>query len=142
MASQVHGYFADERARAEVERLRELGVAFTAVERMQIADDGDDHRFFAGKKVVLTGTLPTLKRSDAKKLLLDAGAKVSGSVSEEYRRARRGRGSRFQAGQGADTGRGDHRRGGDAAQARLSWADAVAIGCGYHGGQTPRRRHA
>ena len=37
----------------------------------------------AGKTVVLTGTLPTLGRDEAKDMLEAAGAKVSGSVSKK-----------------------------------------------------------
>jgi DNA ligase (NAD+) len=37
----------------------------------------------AGKTVVLTGTLPTLSREEATKLVEDAGGKVSGSVSKK-----------------------------------------------------------
>jgi DNA ligase (NAD+) len=37
----------------------------------------------AGKTVVLTGTLPTLSRDEAKELLEAAGAKVAGSVSKK-----------------------------------------------------------
>ncbi|MFK7999586.1 MAG: pentapeptide repeat-containing protein [Polyangiales bacterium] len=37
---------------------------------------------FEGKKIVLTGTFATMKRSDAKKLLGDIGATVSGSISK------------------------------------------------------------
>ena len=37
----------------------------------------------AGKTVVLTGTLPTLAREDAKEMLEAAGAKVAGSVSKK-----------------------------------------------------------
>jgi DNA ligase (NAD+) len=37
----------------------------------------------AGKTVVLTGTLPTLSREEAKDLLEAAGAKVAGSVSKK-----------------------------------------------------------
>lgn len=37
----------------------------------------------AGKTVVLTGTLPTLKREDAQSLIEQAGGKVSGSVSKK-----------------------------------------------------------
>ncbi len=37
----------------------------------------------AGKTFVLTGTLPTLSRDEAKDLLIAAGAKVSGSVSKK-----------------------------------------------------------
>jgi hypothetical protein len=37
----------------------------------------------AGKTVVLTGTLPTLSRDEAKEMLEAAGAKVAGSVSKK-----------------------------------------------------------
>ena len=37
----------------------------------------------AGKTFVLTGTLPTLKRTEATKLIKGAGGKVSGSVSKK-----------------------------------------------------------
>jgi DNA ligase (NAD+) len=37
---------------------------------------------FAGKTLVLTGTLTTMTRSEAKKQLLSLGAKVTGSVSK------------------------------------------------------------
>jgi DNA ligase (NAD+) len=37
----------------------------------------------AGKTVVLTGTLPTLSRDEAKAMLEAAGAKVAGSVSKK-----------------------------------------------------------
>jgi len=36
-----------------------------------------------GKTFVLTGTLPTLKRSEAQKLIEEKGGKVSGSVSKK-----------------------------------------------------------
>jgi len=37
----------------------------------------------AGKTIVLTGTLPTMSREDAKEKLEAAGAKVAGSVSKK-----------------------------------------------------------
>ena len=37
----------------------------------------------AGKTFVITGTLPTLSRDEAKELLEAAGAKVAGSVSKK-----------------------------------------------------------
>jgi DNA ligase (NAD+) len=37
----------------------------------------------AGKTIVLTGTLPTLSRDEAKDMLEAAGAKVAGSVSKK-----------------------------------------------------------
>ena len=42
----------------------------------------EDHRF-AGMTFVLTGTLSTMKRSEAKELVLRYGGKVSGSVSKK-----------------------------------------------------------
>lgn len=38
---------------------------------------------FSGKTVVLTGTLSTMTRDEAKKLLEQAGAKVTGSVTKK-----------------------------------------------------------
>ena len=38
---------------------------------------------FAGQTWVLTGTMPTLKREDAKAMIEEAGGKVSGSVSRK-----------------------------------------------------------
>jgi len=40
-------------------------------------------RVFTGKTLVLTGTLPKLKRDEAKMLIEAAGGKVSGSVSKK-----------------------------------------------------------
>ncbi|MNE68443.1 DNA ligase [compost metagenome] len=40
-------------------------------------------QLLAGKTVVLTGTLPTMGRDEAKDLLEAAGAKVAGSVSKK-----------------------------------------------------------
>ena len=37
----------------------------------------------AGKTFVITGTLPTLKRDDAKSMIEAAGGKVAGSVSNK-----------------------------------------------------------
>jgi len=41
------------------------------------------HEPLAGKTLVLTGTLPTLKRDEAKALVEAAGGKVAGSVSKK-----------------------------------------------------------
>ena len=43
----------------------------------------EDTKPFLGKTFVLTGTLSTLKRDQAKELLEGLGAKVSGSVSKK-----------------------------------------------------------
>ncbi len=53
-----------------------------------------------GVTFVLTGTLPTLSRDEAKALIEDAGGKVAGSVSKKTDYRRRRRGCRQQARQG------------------------------------------
>lgn len=60
-----------------IRKLREAGVEMTYSK----ASSGDDR--FAGMTFVLTGTLPTMKRDEAKKLIESFGGKVSGSVSKK-----------------------------------------------------------
>ena len=59
-----------------INRLRDHGVN-TKFEKVQVDDR------FAGKVFVLTGTLPTLKRDEAKALIEKFGGKASGSVSKK-----------------------------------------------------------
>jgi DNA ligase (NAD+) len=49
----------------------------------EAAPDRDAPRPFAGKTLVLTGTLPTLSREEAKARIEAAGGKVAGSVSKK-----------------------------------------------------------
>ena len=58
--------------------LAEVGVDLKAIKVEQQAVEG-----VAGKTFVLTGTLPTMKRSEAGQKIKDAGGKVSGSVSKK-----------------------------------------------------------
>lgn len=58
-------------------KLKEAGVNMEDKE-----DLIDEDRRFEGLNFVLTGTLPTLKRADAKKLIEDRGGKCLGSVSK------------------------------------------------------------
>ena len=58
--------------------LREAGVRLTALEDSRVEVLG-----VAGKTFVLTGTLPSMKRSEAASLLKAAGGKVSSSVSKK-----------------------------------------------------------
>ncbi len=76
MAQSVYNAFHEEHMIALIQRLKECGVN-TEYEKVQ-----QDDRF-AGKTFVLTGTLPTLKRNDAKELIEKFGGKVSGSVSKK-----------------------------------------------------------
>ncbi|OQB99640.1 MAG: DNA ligase [Alphaproteobacteria bacterium ADurb.Bin100] len=61
-----------------VEQLRACGMTWDEGERTAQAP-----KPLAGKTVVLTGTLPTLSRDQAKDRLEAAGAKVAGSVSKK-----------------------------------------------------------
>ena len=76
MAESVAEYFATERSAELIERLKAAGVVMTQEKIVR----GDK---FAGKTFVLTGTLPTMTRTEASKLITDNGGKVSGSVSKK-----------------------------------------------------------
>ncbi|MFK7929099.1 MAG: NAD-dependent DNA ligase LigA [Myxococcota bacterium] len=83
VASQVHSFFASEAAQLEIQSLRDEGVLFVPADPPKVSEPADQAAWFQGKTVVLTGTLPTLGRSEAKSMLLQAGAKVTGSVSKK-----------------------------------------------------------
>ncbi len=76
MARSLHEFFQDREIREDVKQLLKL-VAPKAPSRP--AGGGK----LAGKTLVLTGTLPTLSRTDATKLIEDHGGKVSSSVSKK-----------------------------------------------------------
>ena len=80
--SQWHSNPANQRL---LEDLMAVGLSLeaTAAEQAaQISSDGSGG-VLQGKTLVLTGTLPTLSRSEAKALIEAAGGKVSGSVSKK-----------------------------------------------------------
>ena len=76
MADSLCAYFKQEKSLDIIERLRCAGVKLTY--EAQRAGDA-----LSGKTFVLTGTLPTLKRNEAKSLIESNGGKVSGSVSKK-----------------------------------------------------------
>jgi len=76
MADSILSFFADERILGTLEKLRAAGVCMTAEKK-----EGGTR--FSGKTFVLTGTLPSLTRSEASKLIEDEGGRVSGSVSKK-----------------------------------------------------------
>lgn len=77
IATSVSSYFADPTTRALVERLRARGVCFDEPDAVQA--DGP----LTGATVVLTGSLPTLSRTDATALIEAAGGRVTSSVSKK-----------------------------------------------------------
>jgi DNA ligase (NAD+) len=76
VAAAVHEFFAEQRNRELIERLRTAGLTFTAERRKRTAK-------LEGLTFVLTGTLPTLTREDAKERIEASGGRVSGSVSKK-----------------------------------------------------------
>ena len=76
-ASYVVHFFAQPHNIEVIDRLLALGVHWVKSEKKPV---NKEHPLF-GKTVVLTGTLNTMGREDAKAKLLSLGAKVSGSVS-------------------------------------------------------------
>lgn len=78
IAESVARFFEDPRNRAEVDRLRELGIQWSPVERR---DDGGAGAL-TGKKFVLTGSL-SIPRAEAKKRIEAAGGKLVSSVSKK-----------------------------------------------------------
>ncbi|QIL80066.1 NAD-dependent DNA ligase LigA [Diaphorobacter sp. HDW4A] len=78
VAESIHTFFAQPHNREVVEQLRACGVTWAEGEAKQQGE-----QLLTGKTVVLTGTLPTLSRDEAKDMLEAAGAKVSGSVSKK-----------------------------------------------------------
>lgn len=78
VAESIHTFFAQPHNREVVEQLRACGVRWEEGAPAEKAP-----QVLAGMTVVLTGTLPTLGRDQAKDMLEAAGAKVSGSVSKK-----------------------------------------------------------
>src|SRR5271166_879513 len=76
IAESIVEFFADEHNRKLVSDLRKAGLTFTG----QKKEKGTK---LAGKTFVLTGTLKRHTRDAAKKMIEDAGGRVSGSVSKK-----------------------------------------------------------
>ncbi|KQR90265.1 aromatic ring-opening dioxygenase LigA [Burkholderia sp. Leaf177] len=80
VAESLHNFFSEEHNQMVIEQLRAPGnVTWPEGPPAPKAPQG----VLAGKTIVLTGTLPTLSREDAKEMLEAAGAKVAGSVSKK-----------------------------------------------------------
>src|SRR6185436_19869350 len=76
VAASIARFFAEPHNRAVIADLRKAGVHWTESAPKRAAAGA-----LAGKTFVLTGTLPTLTRDDAKALIESQGGKVAGSVS-------------------------------------------------------------
>ena len=77
IAESVENYFALESTRELIAQLKELGLEMKPSPQKQSGGK------LEGKTFVLTGTLPTMKRSEAAKLIEAHGGKTSSSVSKK-----------------------------------------------------------
>lgn len=77
MAQSIHAWFADADNSTLIERLRQAGLNFQSSRSENV--DGP----CAGKVFVLTGSLPTLTRSEATERIEQAGGRTSSSVSKK-----------------------------------------------------------
>ena len=76
VAETIHEFFQNDRNRALVDRLKQLGLTMPAEKRVRGTT-------LQGLTFVLTGTLPTLTRDAAKEMIESAGGRVSGTVSKK-----------------------------------------------------------
>ena len=80
VARSVLTWFSSETGRALLERLAKLGIDPQGAEP---GEGGDSGGAFAGKTFVITGTLPTMSREEAKAIIEANGGKTTGSVSKK-----------------------------------------------------------
>jgi DNA ligase (NAD+) len=78
VASNVVHFFAQAHNRSVIEKLIAAGIHWPDIQSIDTSSLP-----LSGKTFVITGTLPTLSREDAKALLESLGATVSGSVSKQ-----------------------------------------------------------
>ncbi|AFZ17134.1 NAD-dependent DNA ligase LigA [Allocoleopsis franciscana] len=78
IAQSVYSWFHVPANQALIDRLRKAGLQLATQNLIIIQSKS---QVLSGKTFVITGTLPTLKRDEAKGLIEKAGGKVTGSVS-------------------------------------------------------------
>lgn len=81
IAASVRAFFDAQVNQTLIEHLREAGLNFGRPVARLPASGGDGP--LAGKTLVVTGTLPTLKRQEAEQMIREAGGKAASSVSKK-----------------------------------------------------------
>jgi len=79
VAAHVREFFDEERNRMVIRSLRAAGVRWPVIERTAAAAEGP----LTGQVVVITGTLATMSREEAREAARAAGAAVTDSVSKK-----------------------------------------------------------
>lgn len=82
-ADELSAFFHNEKNQKILNDLKESGVRPLEVQKKAIQTPANGVDEFTGKTYVITGTLPTMGRDEAKDLLEARGAKVSSSVSKK-----------------------------------------------------------
>lgn len=84
-AQTLHDWLHSEQGKETLQRLQDAGVDLTSRDYVEVADDAltGPSSPFAGKTIVLTGTLENYDRTELKEILEQHGAKVTGSVSKK-----------------------------------------------------------
>lgn len=77
MALSIENYFSLDSTKELIADLKSLGL------KMKSSAPKSGGGIFSGKTFVLTGTLPTMKRSEASKIIEENGGKTSSSVSKK-----------------------------------------------------------
>ena len=77
MALSIENYFSLDSTKELISDLKSLGL------KMKSPAPKSGGGIFSGKTFVLTGTLPTMKRSEASKIIEENGGKTSSSVSKK-----------------------------------------------------------
>jgi DNA ligase (NAD+) len=83
VAKSVHQFFEQHAHRLMMSELQAVGLHWPETEG--VASSAASMLPLSGQTFVLTGTLPTLSREQAKEMIEAAGGKVSGSVSQKTR---------------------------------------------------------
>ncbi|MDJ0796695.1 MAG: NAD-dependent DNA ligase LigA [Calothrix sp. MO_167.B12] len=81
IAESAYQWFQSSANQTLITRLQGAGLQFATSPETETV--GDTNQKLAGKTFVVTGTLPTLKRNEAKELIQKAGGKVTDSVSKK-----------------------------------------------------------
>ena len=79
VASRIRTFFAEKHNQEVIQRLIDSGVTWIETEPRQPPVDGS----LSGKTFVLTGTLSSMTRDEAKDKIQAVGGKVTGSVSSK-----------------------------------------------------------
>ncbi len=80
VAAHIHAFFSDEDNLSVIQRLQNLGVAWS--DSASTDEQTSGQNVLEGKTFVLTGTLSAMTRDEAKDLIKSHGGRVTGSVSK------------------------------------------------------------